>query len=229
MKGDGQALRKTSFGGRILSIGRNRGGDFDFLFEYFRIVFLLDFIAYNRIVQAMITYRTSYKRLWESIGDLDAAIAVAFYRKSFAQYTIPKFVDEEELLFEDIAHPLIDDPVTNYANLGKNILITGSNASGKSTYVKAIAINAILGQTIHTVLAKTWSMKRSNIVTSMSIQDNVLEGDSYFIAEIKSLKRIVALAEERKPIISFIDEILKGTNTIERIAASAAIMEWLSV
>lgn len=229
MKGDGQGLRKISFWGKVLSIGGNRGGDFDFLFEYFRIVFLLDFIAYNRIVQAMITYRTSYKRLWESIGELDAAIAVAFYRKSLAQYTIPKFVDEEELLFEDIAHPLIDDPVTNSAKLGRNVLITGSNASGKSTYIKAIAINAILAQTIHTVLAKEWSMKRSNVVTSMSIQDNILEGDSYFIAEIKSLQRIVTLAEEGKPIISFIDEILKGTNTIERIAASAAIMEWLSI
>ena len=62
----------------------------------------------------------------------------------------------------------------------------------------------------------------------MAIQDNVLDGDSYFIAEIKSLKRIIRLIEEGKPCISFVDEILKGTNTIERIAASAAMMEWLS-
>ena len=72
-------------------------------------------------------------------------------------------------------------------------------------------------------------MKPSYIVTSMAIQDNVLDGDSYFIAEIKSLKRIIRLIEEGKPCISFIDEILKGTNTIERIAASAAMMEWLSM
>ena len=97
-------------------------------------------------------------------------------------------------------------------------LITGSNASGKSTYIKAIAINAILAQTINTVLAEKWMMKPSYIVTSMAIQDNVLDGDSYFIAEIKSLKRIMQLIEEEKPCISFIDEILKGTNTIERIA-----------
>ncbi|ANU19360.1 hypothetical protein BBI15_03625 [Planococcus plakortidis] len=107
-------------------------------------------------------------------------------------------------------------------------MITGSNASGKSTYIKAVAINAILAQTIHTVLAKTWTMKPSYIVTSMAIQDNVLDGDSYFIAEIKSLKRIIQLSKEKKPLISFVDEILKGTNTIERISASAAIMEWLS-
>lgn len=227
--GEGKGLRKTSFWGKVLSIGGNRGGDFDVLFEYFRIVFLLDFIAYNRIVKTMVSYRNTYKQLWESIGELDAAIAVAHYRKSLALYTTPKFVDKEELIFEDLAHPLLDNPVANSSRLGKNVLITGSNASGKSTFTKAIAINAILAQTINTVLAKKFTMKPSYIVTSMAIQDSVLEGDSYFIAEIKSLKRIIRLSKEKKPIISFIDEILKGTNTIERISASAAIMEWLSV
>lgn len=228
-KGEGKGLRKTSFWGKVLSMGGNKGGDFDVLVEYFRIVFLLDFIAYNQIVKTMVTYRKAYKQLWESIGELDAAIAVAFYRKSLSQYTIPEFVDKEALLFEDLSHPLLKNPVTNSSRLDKTTLITGSNASGKSTYIKAIAINAILAQTIHTVLAKNWTMKPSYIVTSMAIQDSLLDGDSYFIAEIKSLKRIIKLSEEKKPIISFIDEILKGTNTIERISASAAMMRWLSV
>lgn len=166
--------------------------------------------------------------MWELIGELDAAVAVAYYRKTLVSYTTPNFVDEEEIRFEDLAHPLLRKPVTNTSTLGKNVLITGSNASGKSTYIKAIAINAILAQTINTVLAKSWTMKPSYIVTSMAIQDSVLNGDSYFIAEIKSLKRIIKLSEEKKPFISFVDEILKGTNTIERISASAAIMEWLS-
>lgn len=228
-KGERKGLRKTSFWGKVLSIGSNNGGDFDVLFEYLRIIFLLDFIAYNRIVKTLTAYPETYKQLWESIGELDAAIAIAFYRKSLPQYTIPKYVDKEELLFEDMAHPLLDYPVTNTSNLGKSVLVTGSNASGKSTYIKAIAINAILAQTINTVLAKSWVMKPSYIVTSMAIQDSVLEGDSYFIAETKSLKRIVKLSEENKPFISFIDEILKGTNTIERISASAAIMKYLAL
>lgn len=227
-RGDGKKLKRTSFWGRVLSIGSTKGGDFDVFYEYFRIIFLLDFIAYNQIVKTMATYRDTYKKLWESIGELDAAIAVAFYRKSLTTYTTPTFMDDEELHFEDLAHPLLNSPVTNSSTLGKNVLITGSNASGKSTYIKAIAINAILAQTIHTVLATKWVMKPSYIVTSMAIQDSVLDGDSYFIAEIKSLKRIIKLSEEKKPMIAFVDEILKGTNTVERIAASASIMEWLA-
>ena len=221
-------LKKISFFGKIVSFGGN-GGEFDVLFEYFRILFLLDLIAYNQIIKTIAKHQAEYREVWRQIGKLDAAIAVAFYRKSLAVYSTPTFIKEEEITFENLAHPLIDNPVTNTSTLGKSTLLTGSNASGKSTYIKAIAINAILAQTIHTVLAENWTMKPSYIVTSMAIQDSVLDGDSYFIAEIKSLKRILELSEAGKPVISFVDEILKGTNTIERIAASAAMMEWFAV
>ncbi len=213
----------------ILAFGKDSVGEFDFLFEYIRILFLLDFISYNKIIKTVANHKEEYRQIWECIGELDAAIAVAFYRKSLDTYCTPIYCDEEEISFEKMAHPLIDKPVTNTSILGKSTLITGSNASGKSTYIKAVAINAILAQTINTALAQKWTMKQSYIVTSMAIQDNVLDGDSYFIAEIKSLKRITQLIEEGKPCLSFIDEILKGTNTIERIAASAAMMEWLSM
>lgn len=221
-------LKKVVIPDAIASFGSKSGGDFDLLFEYIRILFLLDFISYNTIIQTIFKYRDEYREIWEQIGQLDAAIAVAFYRQSLYTYCTPTFMDKEVLVFENMAHPLIHNPVTNTSTLGKSTLITGSNASGKSTYTKAVAINAIFAQTIHTVLAKKWTMKPSYIVTSMAIQDSVLDGDSYFIAEIKSLKRITRLIEEGKPCISFVDEILKGTNTIERIAASAAMMEWLS-
>lgn len=214
---------------KIVAFGKEGGGEFDFLFEYIRILFLLDFISYNKIIKTVANHKKEYRHIWERIGEFDAAIAVALYRKSLDAYCTPIFSDEEEVSFEKMAHPLIDKPVTNTSTLGKSTLITGSNASGKSTYIKAIAINAMLAQTIHTVLAEKWTMKPSYIVSSMAIQDNVLDGDSYFIAEIKSLQRITRLIEEGKPCLSFIDEILKGTNTIERIAASAAMMEWLSM
>lgn len=223
-----QPIKKVLVLSNITSIGRGKG-DFEIISEYIRIFFLLDFISYNNIIKTISAHKAEYRELWQLIGQLDAGIAVAFYRKSLNTYCIPTFVEEEELSFKNMYHPLIKDPVTNTSKLGKSTLITGSNASGKSTYIKAIAINTIFAQTINTVLAENWTMKPSYIVTSMAIQDSVLDGDSYFIAEIKSLKRIIQLCEQGKPCISFIDEILKGTNTIERIAASAAMMEWLSM
>ncbi len=225
---EGRGLRKISFFGKVLSLGSHTGGDFDIFFEYIRIVLLLDFISYNQIIRVISANRAAYQKLWEAVGELDAAIAVAYYRNSLPHYTTPEFHSLEQLAFKQMAHPLLDDPVTNSSTLEKSVLITGSNASGKSTYIKAVAINCILAQTIHTVLAESWTMKPGFVVTSMAIQDDVLNGDSYFVAEIKSLKRILRFVEDGQPVLSFVDEILKGTNTIERISASAAIMEWLS-
>lgn len=221
-------LKKMLFLSNFTSIGNKGGGEFDVLFEYIRILFLIDFISYGKIIGTVTKHVDNYREIWQVIGKLDAAIAIAYYRHTLTSYCTPEFTESEEILFVNMAHPLLDEPVTNSSRLGQCTLITGSNASGKSTYSKAIAINAILAQTIHTVLAEKWTMKPSFVATSMAVQDNVLEGDSYFIAEIKSLKRIIKLLEDGKPCISVIDELLKGTNTVERIAASAAIMEWLS-
>lgn len=228
LKSNLKPLKRILFLSNFVSIGNKGGGEFDVIFEYIRILFLIDFISYGKIIDTVTKHAENYRDVWQTIGKLDAAIAVALYRRSLTSHCTPNFTDSEEISFTNMAHPLLDEPVTNSSRLGKCTLITGSNASGKSTYSKAIAINAILAQTIHTVLADEWLMKPSFVATSMAVQDNVLEGDSYFIAEIKSLKRIIKLLEEGKPCISVIDELLKGTNTVERIAASAAIMEWLS-
>jgi DNA mismatch repair ATPase MutS len=102
-------------------------------------------------------------------------------------------------------------------------LISGSNASGKSTFIKAAAVSAILAQTVNTCLAQRFAMRRALVMTSMAVRDNVTAGESYFVTEIKSLKRIL---DKNIFFICFIDEILKGTNTAERIAASAATLKF---
>ncbi|WOV87358.1 hypothetical protein QWT69_16140 [Sporosarcina oncorhynchi] len=228
LKGNLKPLKKVLWLNNFVSMGTKGNGDFDAIVEYIRILFLLDFISYNRIIGTVSQHKENYRAIWEIIGRLDASIAVAYYRHTLQAYCVPSFTDSMEISFTNMAHPLITDPVTNSSDLGKTTLITGSNASGKSTYSKAVAINAILAQTINTVLADTWRMKPIYVATSMAVQDNVLDGDSYFIAEIKSLRRIITMLEKGKPCLSVIDELLKGTNTIERIAASAAMMDWLS-
>ncbi len=86
-----------------------------------------------------------------------------------------------------IVHPLLKHPVANPVAWNKNALITGANASGKSTYVKSIAVNAILAQTINTVLAEKLTMQPGLVMTAMAVRDDLSEGDSYFVAEIKAI------------------------------------------
>jgi len=104
------------------------------------------------------------------------------------------------------------------------VVITGSNASGKSTFIKTLAINAILSQTIYTSLSRKYSASFFQIASSMALQDNIFSNESYYIVEIKSLKRILDRLDKDIPTLCFVDEVLRGTNTLERIAASSQIL-----
>lgn len=183
--------------------------------------------AYNKTINILIRYKEEYMKLYKTVGNIDMAISIASFRKSIPFCTIPDFLEKHEIELEEVYHPLIEQPVCNSMNWRKNCIITGSNASGKSTFIKAVAVNAILAQTIHTCMAQKMKMPHADVVTSMAVQDDIMSGDSYFIKEIKYLKRMLEHLNDERCTICIVDEILRGTNTKERIAASKAIMEYL--
>lgn len=129
-----------------------------------------------------------------------------------------------------IIHPLLEQPVANDFSLERRALITGANASGKSTFMKAVAINVILAQTIHTCVAKKFHLPQMSVMTSMALRDDILTGESYYVREVKYLKRMLdeQLVIQKRSVLYVIDEMLKGTNTKERLAASEAILEYLA-
>ena len=125
-------------------------------------------------------------------------------------------------------HPLLLEPVKNSIRTEQGVLVTGSNASGKSTFLKAVAINALLAQTVHTCPAESYRGGLYRIFTSMALRDNLESGESYYIVEIKALKRILdAVHADPSPVLCFVDEVLRGTNTVERIAASTQVLKSL--
>ena len=125
-------------------------------------------------------------------------------------------------------HPLLGAPVKNGITAERGVLLTGSNASGKSTFLKTVAINAVLAQTVHTCAADGYRAPFFQVYSSMALKDDIVSGESYYIVEIKSLKRILDAAALRKGLIlCFVDEVLRGTNTVERIAASTQILRSL--
>jgi len=125
-------------------------------------------------------------------------------------------------------HPLLANPVKNSISTRRGVLLTGSNASGKSTFLKTVALNAILAQTIHTCAAGAYRAPFFRVYSSMALRDDIGSGESYYIVEIKALKRILdAASEGGQPVLCFVDEVLRGTNTVERIAASTQILKSL--
>ncbi|MGX7419993.1 MutS-related protein [Carnobacterium gallinarum] len=200
----------------------------DFIVEYLNMLFLLPFINYQRVMKVLVKKEETLLELWEILGRLDSACGVASFRQQLPYWTVPTFGQHAQVLAENVYHPLLSKPVANPVDWQKNTLVTGSNASGKSTYVKSIALSTITAQTIHTAFAEEIQLKSSLVISSMAVEDSVFAGESYFIAEIKSLKRMISQISPETTCLCFVDEILKGTNTIERISASAAIVHWLS-
>ncbi|MGL9726935.1 MutS-related protein [Enterococcus sp. DIV0756] len=217
-----KAIARWGFSFRVKS---NSEGDI--LFEYLNLIFMIPFIAYNFVITRLSKHNQEAINLWKVLGEMEVAAAVLNFRTYFPVSCQPTFT-EGGVQAEDIYHPLVDYAVVNPVDWQQDTLVTGSNASGKSTYVKSIAISAILAQTINTAIAEQFTLQPGHVLTSMAVEDDILAGDSYFVAEIKSIKRLLKQVEKGERCYCFIDEILKGTNTIERIAASSSVVTWLA-
>lgn len=200
------------------------------IYTYINAFFVLDFIQFYSILKDLQNRQKELETLTETLGILDAMIAIASYREYLPYYTVPQFSDGKHAAFmdvKDLYHPLIENPVANSIYADGGILVTGSNASGKSTFLKNVAINMILAQTIHTSLSSSYRASMCKVMTSMALHDDLQRGESYYIVEIKSLKRILEEAEKGEPVLCIVDEVLRGTNTIERIAASSQLLAHL--
>ncbi len=219
----------------ISASNRGNGNPLEVLLDYVRMLFYLDLIRFNSALRDLREHMGEIDRLITIVGQLECAVAVGAYRESLKNtWCVPNLQEEtKEQLFlqvEDIYHPLLQDPVPNSLDIQKGVLLTGSNASGKSTFLRAVAVNALLAQTIHTCAAKHYCAPVFRIYSSMSLKDDLSGGDSYYMVEIKSIKRILdqVKCEGKRPVLCFVDEVLRGTNTVERIAASTQIMKKLA-
>ena len=206
----------------------------DMIMEYVRMLFHVDLIKFNFMLEETLDKIDCVDELFAIMGKIESAYAVASYRQmlenEYGFYVKPEFDDnisQFKMTIEEGYHPLITEPVKNSISTSSTVLLTGSNASGKSTFLKMVAINAILSQTIYTSTCKKYVARMYSVYSSMSLRDNLTENESYYIVEIKSLKRIVDKIKDNKCILCFVDEVLRGTNTVERIAASAELLKYM--
>lgn len=196
---------------------------------FIKIVTHIDLIFFYSMLKTVKEKADVIDRIFEIMGTIESHISIASFRDSVEFISVPEFVDNSSIETEEIFYPLVDKPVSNSITVHRGILLTGSNASGKSTFLRTIGINAILSQSICTACAKSYKADLFRVYSSMCIKDNPLNGESYYIVEIKSLKRLLEYSKEYPgKILMFVDEVLKGTNTIERISAGCEIIKSLA-
>jgi len=215
----------------LLTTNAMGGSIGEVILDYVRLITHIDLLAFNSMVIKVRKKQEQIDRLYEKLGQIEAYYAIASYRtllrNTFGYYCKPEFSADRHLDTINVYHPLIDEPVSNSVSTEKGVLLTGSNASGKSTFLKTIAINAVFAQTIFTCTAESFTLRPCYVMSSMALKDNLENNESYYIVEIKSLKRIVDKKDSGHNILCFVDEVLRGTNTVERIAASSEILSSL--
>lgn len=205
------------------------GNPLDMLMDYVKMMFHVDLMQFNKMLSQLRLHLQNVDGLISNVGYLETAIAVGALRNSLEEYCVPEFTKFSALEIEDAYHILISNPVKNSIRTEKGVLLTGSNASGKSTFLKTVALNAIFAQTLHTCMASSYKAPLFQIYSSMSLRDSIDTGESYYIVEIKALKRILeAVGRMDRTVLCFVDEVLRGTNTVERIAASTQILQSLA-
>ncbi len=200
------------------------------IYEYLNLALLLDATGVYLGARDLRAHRGSILRAVAAAGDVDAAISVASYRAGRQDWTRPQFrVPDATTELAELRHPLVDDAVPNSIALrpGRGVLVTGSNMSGKSTFLRTVGINAILAQTIGTCLARQYAAPIFNVRSSIGRADDLLAGKSYYIVEVESLLALVRASEKSAPHLFLLDELFRGTNAVERIAAGQAVLQEL--
>lgn len=188
----------------------------------------VDLFIFYRMLGQVSSHTKEIDEINRILGKMETDITISAFRNALPYFSVPSF-GADGMQIEEAIHPLIEDAVANSFTIEKGMLLTGSNASGKSTFLKTVLICALLAQTIQTVPAREYKAERYRIFSSMSLRDDLEAKESYYMVEIRSIKRILeAVKEDGVKVLCFVDEVLRGTNTVERIAAASEIMRSFS-
>ncbi|WP_372751542.1 hypothetical protein [Labilibaculum sp.] len=209
-------------------------GDLQVIFwsvvELFKILFLIEPLLLFGVLKRLNTRRKEIENVFSFVGSIDVLVSIASLRKGTDCWCIPE-IDEETSGMEtrEISHPLIVNCVGNdIAVKDKSILLTGSNMSGKTSFIRTIGINVLTGLCINTCFAKSMMIPRIKIYSAIRISDDLMNDKSYYFEEVLTIKNMIDRSEKSETCLFLLDELFKGTNTVERISAGKAVLSALA-
>ncbi len=170
---------------------------------------------------------------FETLGHIEAINSFATLYFNEPKWAFPEVVPGYFFIEgKEIGHPLIpkNKRINNFIELthdGEVMLVTGSNMAGKSTYLRSIGINVVLAMAGAPVCAESFTVSHVQVISSMRITDNLEESTSTFYAELKKLKTIIEKVNAGEKVFILLDEILRGTNSLDRHTGSVALMKQL--
>lgn len=202
----------------------------NYLLELVKSFLLIEVWGLFWIIEDLESKQPHIEVLIEYAGDMDMAISILSLRAGESKTCEPQLVNKcKTVTMKGAYHPLIEHCVSNDIHVdGKSVLITGSNMSGKSTFLRTFLINSILAQTIYTCFADEFISPPLRQFSSLRIDDNLFQGKSYYFQEVSTIATFLEASETSYQNLFVLDEVFKGTNTIERIASAKAILSYLN-
>lgn len=195
------------------------------LMPWLNLLCLFELNVHLWTVDRFFAQRERMRESFAQVARLDAAIALASALAMYPRHCAPELADTLHLAVEDGCHPLLPEGVPNSVELdGRSLLVTGSNMAGKTTFVKMLAINAILGRTAGFCLATRAVLPRVPVRAAVQGEQSVASGKSLYFAQIEAIRGYLAAGAGGLIVL---DEPFSGTNTVERIAIACAVLRAL--
>ena len=175
-----------------------------------------------RIERWKVRYGQYISEWLETVGELDALCSLGTFAYNHPQYTYPELTEKPfYFLATQMGHPLmpVSQCVKNDATIPSRpffLIITGANMAGKSTYLRTIGVNYLLACVGAPVCCERLKLHPNQLITSLRTSDSLSDNESYFFAELKRLKRIIDLLNQGQQLFIILDEILKGTNSMDK-------------
>lgn len=175
-----------------------------------------------RIERWKARYGQHISKWLETVGELDALCSLGTFAYNHPQYTYPELTEKPFcFLATQMGHPLMpaSQCVKNDATIPSRpffLIITGANMAGKSTYLRTIGVNYLLACIGAPVCCERLKLHPNQLITSLRTSDSLSDNESYFFAELKRLKRIIDLLNQGQQLFIILDEILKGTNSMDK-------------
>jgi len=195
---------------------------------WLNLLFLADHLAAILVERNLRRHRDTLIQVFLLVGSVDADIAIASWLQRIPTHCCPAITPEQTISILDGFHPLLAAPVANSIALHeKSALVVGTNMAGKTTFIKMVGTNIILARTLGVCFASKAVLPRSNVMALVRAEHSIESGKSHFFAELERLLSFVKTAERDGRGVFLIDELFRGTNTLERVAAGKAVLESL--
>lgn len=197
-------------------------------------IFTLRDVRTSIRIERWMTQNSQHLPQWiDVLANFDALNSMGNFGFNHPDYIYPEIADRYfQMEGKSLGHPLMNRNtcVKNAISIKQSpwfIIITGANMAGKSTYLRTIGINHVLACTGMPVCAESLSVYPAQLVTSLRTSDDLMNNESYFFAELKRLKMIIDRLQSGEKLFIILDEILKGTNSIDKQKGSLALMKQL--